>query len=68
MIMNSKIQFLNLRILNLKALPLFDSGISIGFPSPVDDFKESRIWLDKELMAITKLLFTLVFQVIIWKA
>ncbi|HMC00223.1 MAG TPA: translesion error-prone DNA polymerase V autoproteolytic subunit [Flavobacteriaceae bacterium] len=28
----------------------FDSGISAGFPSPADDFKEERISLDKELI------------------
>lgn len=29
---------------------LFDTGISAGFPSPADDFKESRISLDDELI------------------
>ncbi|TYP99594.1 DNA polymerase V [Tenacibaculum adriaticum] len=28
----------------------FDSGISAGFPSPADDFKETRISLDEELI------------------
>ncbi len=28
----------------------FDTGISAGFPSPADDFKEQRISLDKELI------------------
>ena len=28
----------------------FDQGISAGFPSPADDFKESRISLDDELV------------------
>jgi len=28
----------------------FDTGISAGFPSPADDFKESRISLDEELI------------------
>ncbi|WQG78955.1 translesion error-prone DNA polymerase V autoproteolytic subunit [Cellulophaga lytica] len=27
-----------------------DTGISAGFPSPADDFKENRISLDKELI------------------
>ena len=30
--------------------PFFDSGISAGFPSPADDFKEQRLSLDKELI------------------
>lgn len=28
----------------------FDSGISAGFPSPADDFKEQRLSLDEELV------------------
>ncbi|WP_346881907.1 translesion error-prone DNA polymerase V autoproteolytic subunit [uncultured Algibacter sp.] len=28
----------------------FDTGISAGFPSPADDFKEQRLSLDKELV------------------
>ena len=28
----------------------FDTGISAGFPSPADDFKEQRLSLDKELI------------------
>jgi len=28
----------------------FDSGISAGFPSPADDFKEQRLSLDDELI------------------
>ncbi|MFV0541076.1 MAG: LexA family protein [Aestuariibaculum sp.] len=28
----------------------FDSGISAGFPSPTDDFKEQRLSLDKTLV------------------
>lgn len=28
----------------------FDSGISAGFPSPADDFKEERLSLDQELI------------------
>ncbi len=30
--------------------PFFDMGISAGFPSPADDFKEQRLSLDKELI------------------
>jgi len=29
---------------------LIDAGISAGFPSPADDFKETRISLDDELI------------------
>lgn len=29
---------------------LIDSGISAGFPSPAEDFKEQRLSLDKELI------------------
>lgn len=28
----------------------FDTGISAGFPSPADDFKQQRLSLDKELI------------------
>ena len=28
----------------------FDSGISAGFPSPADDFKQERLSLDSELI------------------
>ena len=28
----------------------FDTGISAGFPSPADDFKQERLSLDKELI------------------
>ncbi len=30
--------------------PFLDSGISAGFPSPAEDFKEQRISLDSELV------------------
>ncbi|WP_299676891.1 LexA family transcriptional regulator [uncultured Tenacibaculum sp.] len=33
-----------------KGAIFFDTGISAGFPSPADDFKESRISLDEELI------------------
>jgi|TARA_B100000949_G_scaffold234892_1_gene255529 DNA polymerase V len=35
---------------NPLGLPYFDGGISAGFPSPADDFKEDRISLDRELV------------------
>ncbi len=31
-------------------IPFFDIGISAGFPSPADDFKEQRLSLDNELI------------------
>jgi DNA polymerase V len=34
---------------NLGAL-FIDTGVSAGFPSPADDFKEQRLSLDKELV------------------
>lgn len=34
---------------NLESI-LLDTGISAGFPSPAEDFKEERISLDKELV------------------
>jgi DNA polymerase V len=30
--------------------PFFDTGISAGFPSPAEDFKEQRLSLDRELI------------------
>ena len=33
---------------------LIEQGISAGFPSPADDFKEVRISLDKELVKNSK--------------
>ncbi|WP_338732459.1 LexA family protein [Mangrovimonas cancribranchiae] len=35
---------------NSEGAIFFDSGISAGFPSPADDFKEERLSLDKELV------------------
>ena len=32
------------------AAQFFDTGISAGFPSPADDFKEQRLSLDEELV------------------
>ena len=37
---------------------LAEEGISAGFPSPADDFKETRISLDRELVKNKKQLFT----------
>ena len=36
---------------------LMEQGISAGFPSPADDFKEIRISLDRELVKMVMLLF-----------
>jgi DNA polymerase V len=36
---------------------LIEQGISAGFPSPADDFKELRISLDKELVKNTESTF-----------
>lgn len=38
-------------------LPYFDGGVSAGFPSPADDFKENRISLDTELIGDTEATF-----------
>ena len=35
---------------NGSGAPFCDTGISAGFPSPADDFKEQRLSLDKELI------------------
>ncbi|GAA3600406.1 translesion error-prone DNA polymerase V autoproteolytic subunit [Flavivirga amylovorans] len=35
---------------NNSGAPFFDTGISAGFPSPAEDFKEQRLSLDKELI------------------
>ncbi len=45
-----KITFLKPRKGNLIGQWLIEQGISAGFPSPADDFKEIRISLDNELV------------------
>ncbi|GGD19701.1 LexA family protein [Hyunsoonleella pacifica] len=47
---SEKLTFFNPRILGNSGAPFFDMGISAGFPSPADDFKEQRLSLDKELI------------------
>lgn len=47
---NKKITFLKPKKNNQLGQWLFEQGISAGFPSPADDFKEKRINLDKELV------------------
>ena len=45
-----KIKFLKPKEGNLVGQWLIEQGISAGFPSPADDFKEIRISLDSELV------------------
>ena len=45
-----KLKFLKLKEGNSTGQWLVEQGISAGFPSPADDFKEVRISLDKELV------------------
>ena len=45
-----KLIFLKPKKGNSTGLWLVEQGISAGFPSPADDFKEIRISLDKELV------------------
>ena len=45
-----KINFLKPKTINSLGQWLVEEGISAGFPSPADDFKEIRISLDKELV------------------
>ena len=42
---------------NLIGQWLIEQGISAGFPSPAEDFKEIRISLDKELVKMKRQLF-----------
>ena len=44
------ITFLKPKKGNLKGQWLIEEGVSAGFPSPADDFKEVRISLDEELI------------------
>lgn len=53
----SKIEFFIPKSGKPIGLPFFDSGISCGFPSPADDFKENRISLDTELIGDTEATF-----------
>lgn len=47
---NKKLFFLKPEKINSLGQWLAEEGISAGFPSPADDFKEVRISLDKELV------------------
>lgn len=42
--------FFNPKDSNSDGAIFFDTGISAGFPSPADDFRETRISLDEELI------------------
>jgi len=48
--MIKKLQFFTPKTSNSKGAIFIDTGISAGFPSPADDFKETRISLDEELI------------------
>ena len=45
-----RLNFLKPKKANLLGQWLVEQGVSAGFPSPADDFKEIRISLDKELV------------------
>ncbi len=47
---SQNLTFFNPRIVSNSGVPFFDMGISAGFPSPADDFKEQRLSLDRELI------------------
>ncbi|MGJ8659319.1 LexA family protein [Cellulophaga fucicola] len=46
----SNLTFFSIDASENKQTIFIDTGISAGFPSPADDFKENRISLDKELI------------------
>ena len=48
--MIKKLQFFTPKTSNSNGVIFIDTGISAGFPSPADDFKETRISLDEELI------------------
>tara|TARA_B110000003_G_scaffold172618_1_gene172186 strand:- start:28938 stop:29366 length:429 start_codon:yes stop_codon:yes gene_type:complete len=48
--MNKALQFFTPKASNSNGTIFIDTGISAGFPSPADDFKETRISLDEELI------------------
>ena len=47
---SQKLTFFSPKNTDSEGAIFFDTGISAGFPSPADDFKESRISLDEELI------------------
>ena len=44
------LQFFTPKTTNSQGAIFIDTGISAGFPSPADDFRETRISLDEELI------------------
>ncbi len=48
--MNKKLTFYNQDTTKSSGALYIDTGVSAGFPSPADDFKQQRISLDKELI------------------
>jgi DNA polymerase V len=48
--MTKSLQFFTPKASNSTGTIFIDTGISAGFPSPADDFKETRISLDEELI------------------
>ena len=48
--MKQVLEFFSPKISNSSGAIFIDTGISAGFPSPADDFKETRISLDEELI------------------
>ena len=48
--MKQALEFFSPKISNNGGAIFIDTGISAGFPSPADDFKETRISLDEELI------------------
>ena len=59
----NNLRFFTPKITSEKGSILIDVGISAGFPSPADDFRETRISLDAELLPTKKLLFLREFVV-----
>ena len=47
---NSPLTFFTPKNLNTLGAVYFDTGISAGFPSPAEDFKQERLSLDNELI------------------
>lgn len=47
---SNNLTFFNPKSTNGLGNPFFNTGISAGFPSPAEDFKEQRLSLDKELV------------------
>ena len=47
---DNKLQFFGSDSTDSSSIPISNNSISAGFPSPADDFKETRISLDKTLV------------------